>query len=175
MKKYQTIRMLFCFLCGIISVAIIEMGIGFIVYYENIHQYDQVKHIPEIRERIIKDGDTMAYRHFVDSCQSISLRPYSHYLFFSIVMANKYNYVPANYDIYMALHDVFLYNKKLGKMDKKTRAMSMFYLKRGAYNGFQSAIVEMKKLRLSIPIKEPSINPVLDEIENNNDIMLPKN
>jgi hypothetical protein len=165
MKKYQRIRMLFCFLCGIISVAIIEIGIGFINFYKNIHQYDQVKHISEIRERIIKDGDTMAYRHFVDSCQSTSLRPYSHYLFFSIVMANKYNYVPANYDIYVALNDVFLYNKKLGKMDKKTKALSIFYLKRGAYRGYQPAIIEMKKLRLAIPLKEPSVKPILDEIE----------
>lgn len=108
------------------------------------------------KQYLVKNwGDIKAYNQIVETVKNDKHFVYPDYLFYSIVMANMYNYVPANFDVYKALTDLFKQNKKLGKMDKETKKLAVFYLERGAYKGSINAIKEMKRLKLRIPNEEP--------------------
>ena len=91
--------------------------------------------------RIIWHRDTISYEAVRKRYQSI---PNYHSLSaVSMYMANVYDYVPANYDFYKELKDTFDENNI--EMDKETKKLIMFYLRRGAQKGDQRAIEELKK------------------------------
>lgn len=67
-------------------------------------------------------------------------------LYYSLIMANKYNYVPANYDVYKVLTDFFARNN-LGELDPETKQFAESYLEYGAKNGDSIAKVVYDKLK----------------------------
>ena len=73
-------------------------------------------------------------------------------LFYSMLMAGKYDYTPANYDVYQAL-DSFFSRNKLGDFDEETRRLAMQYLKFGAMKGDRAAIKAYDKLNRMKVIK----------------------
>ena len=62
----------------------------------------------------------------------------------SYVMANMYDFTPANYDIYKTIVDT--YAAFSCDMDERTKDFALFYLKRGAEKGDIRAQRELKKL-----------------------------
>lgn len=67
-------------------------------------------------------------------------------LFYSIVMALKYDYAPAYYDVYHAMTSVYSENPKLGKIDDKTKEEAMYFLRLGAQKGDEHAKQELKRI-----------------------------
>ena len=100
-------------------------------------------------------GSIQSYIKVRDSIRNDNRIPYPNYLYYSLIMVNRYNYVPANYDVYMTFKDLYSPKNKVAKMDQMTRYIAFFYLKRGAYKGDTSSIKEMRRLGLDIPRQEP--------------------
>ena len=84
----------------------------------------------EKRKAIMKHGDIVAYPT---------------YLFYSMVMANIYNYAPANYDVFEALNTLFSPRNKIDSMDVNTARIAFFFLKRGKDMGDLKACMEWRK------------------------------
>lgn len=101
-------------------------------YYEN--KLDYVSSQAEVdKDAIIKRGDVIAYNAFIDSVRNDPRVAYnqSNYIDYSIIMAHRHGYDPANYDIYYALMAVFGEEKT----DSATRQLALYYLNRGATRG----------------------------------------
>jgi len=158
------VKVFIFFLLGALSVSVVIIGAEIVNGYIYIYNYEHHKPIPDIRVDIFKHGDVHSYKFLVDSCR-LDKQNFSHYLFYSFIMANTYNYVPANYDVYRALTSAYSPSYGIGKIDDKTKSIALFYLKRGAYKGYRPAIDELRRLGIAVPSSEPSIEPVLKKIE----------
>ncbi len=99
----------------------------------------------EKRKAIMKHGDIVAYHQLVDSVKRMRNMPYPTYLFYSMVMANIYNYAPANYDVFEALNTLFSPRNKIDSMDVNTARIAFFFLKRGKDMGDLKACMEWRK------------------------------
>lgn len=99
----------------------------------------------EKRKAIMKQGDIVAYHQLVDSVKRMRNMPYPTYLFYSMVMANIYNYAPANYDVFEALNTLFSPRNKIDSMDVNTARIAFFFLKRGKDMGDLKACMEWRK------------------------------
>ena len=89
----------------------------------------QPKGLDSLKERVIDNGHIPAY-HLLKNEFRKKKHP-QEYLIYSIVMADKYHYAPANYDVYYCLTSVFDANPSLGKIDKRTKKLALDYLERG--------------------------------------------
>ena len=89
----------------------------------------QPKGLDSLKERVIDVGHIPAY-HLLKNEFRKKKHP-QEYLLYSIVMADKYHYTPANYDVYYCLTSVFDANPSLGKIDKRTKELALDYLERG--------------------------------------------
>ena len=158
------VKIFIFFLCGVFSAFIIIIGTVIVMACINRYNYEHRNPTPDIRVKIYEHGDVKSYKFLVDSCRS-DKQNFSHYLFYSFIMANKYNYVPANYDVYKALVSAYSPRNGIGRIDEKTKSIALFYLMRGAYKGHRPAIDELGRLGLNVPSSEPPIEPVLKEIE----------
>ena len=158
------VRIFIFFLCGALSAFIFIIGTEIVMNYIDYYNYEHRNPTPDIRVKIYEHGDVKSYKFLVDSCRS-DKQNFSHYLFYSFIMANKYNYVPANYDVYKALVSAYSPRNGIGRIDEKTKSIALFYLMRGAYKGHRPAIDELRRLGLDVPSSEPSIEPVLKKIE----------
>ena len=65
------------------------------------------------------------------------------YFYYSFIMATIYEYVPANFDVYCALRDVY---NGLDSLDVDTKYMAMFFLKRGKERGDGRCEKELKQI-----------------------------
>lgn len=100
---------------------------------------DAANGILEIKKQVL-NGNVKYYEALKDS---FNKTPYpEEFLFYSIVMANRFDYVPANYDVYRGLIDSYSKNK-LGHMDDETRKLAMSFLEYGAKKGDKRAIIEL--------------------------------
>lgn len=75
-------------------------------------------------------------------------------LYYSLIMANKYNYVPANYDVYKSLSDFFV-KQDLGTIDNETYKFILSYLYYGCQKGDSASCKDLIKLKhdFSSPIQ----------------------
>lgn len=94
-------------------------------------------------QAVFQKGDTIAYQQIVDSIINDIHSSNSNYFCYSLVMANKYDYTPANYDVYQSLIECYALNNT--EMDDKTKRMAQNYLERGAEKGDMRAIRLLKK------------------------------
>ncbi len=88
------------------------------------------------------DGDTLLYLAVMERCRKVP--NYHNLMDISYVMANMYDFTPANYDIYKTIVDT--YAAFSCDMDERTKDFALFYLKRGAEKGDIRAQRELKKL-----------------------------
>lgn len=84
------------------------------------------------KKAIIEKGDTSAYHHVIDSIQSHKKIPQGNSFYYAFLMATKYGYVPANYDAFCALKNVY---NNIDSLDTETKRMALFFLHRGAKLG----------------------------------------
>lgn len=87
------------------------------------------------KKAIVNKGDTACYKHVVDSIRSHS--QFGYYFYYSFVMAMKYDYTPANYDVYMSLADTYRKENEVGEMDDGIKELGVYFLRRGAVRGDQ--------------------------------------
>lgn len=96
---------------------------------------------------LIYQGDTTIYREIVDSiCKLTPEHP--NYLGMAITMACKNGYVPANFDAYQAIRDIYQLND-LGEMDERTRSLAMIFLYRAVDFGYPRALHELDSLSIT--------------------------
>lgn len=97
----------------------------------------------ELKELVLK-GDTLAY----DELQTAYLdeKYKEEYLLYSIVMADKYNYPPAYFQVYNCLTGVFESGKVI--IDKKTIDLALKYLEKGVELNECQATKELGELYL---------------------------
>ncbi|MCD0465081.1 hypothetical protein [Flavobacterium sp. ENC] len=74
-----------------------------------------------LSKRVIEYGDTKAYFE-IQSIYNIAEQKRTSALYYALIMANKYNYNQAYYDVYEILNST--------KADNKTKEMANEYLKK---------------------------------------------
>ncbi len=94
------------------------------------------------QRKICRLGDIQAYKRMKELYKSKGVE--REVIFYSIVMANRYNYPPAYFDIYMCLWKAFNGGKKadlwdMTRFDIKSKEFAMFYLKKAVVSGNQQA------------------------------------
>lgn len=90
----------------------------------------------------IHDGDTLSYQLVVDSINMLTPE-HPNYLGLALIMANEYDYAPANFDVYLCLKNVFKFND-LGEFDERTKALAMDYFHRALEKGDKRAVKELE-------------------------------
>jgi TPR repeat protein len=84
--------------------------------------------VEELKELIMLKGDTVAYDELAIAYMDEKYD--EEYLIYSLIMANKYNYPPAYYNVYYCLTSVFEHHS-YAEIDEITKEMAIRYLKRG--------------------------------------------
>ena len=97
-----------------------------------------------LKSDILMYGDTAAYIQLKGEFSQ--KRPYDIF-YYALIMANKYNYHKACYDVYKSLVSIYALNPALGEMDSVSISIANEYLRRGAQKGDQRAIRELKKYK----------------------------
>ncbi|MHC0446326.1 hypothetical protein ACWA1F_13030 [Flavobacterium sp. 3-218] len=97
-----------------------------IIESENSASYFQkklknIELMDSLSKRVIEYGDTKAYFE-IQSIYNIGEQKQTSALYYSLIMANKYHYNQAYYDVYYILNSP--------KVDNKTREMANEYLKK---------------------------------------------
>lgn len=101
-----------------------------------------INNIQEIKKQVL-NGNVKYYKVLKDL---FNKNPYSgEFVFYSIMMANRFDYVPANYDVYKGMIDAYS-NNHLGHIDNETYKLALSFLEYGAKRGDKKAIVELQKL-----------------------------
>jgi hypothetical protein len=91
----------------------------------------------QLKERILERGDTMAYRRL--RTQYVHMPPDA-FLFWALIMANKYDHVPAYCDVYYSIVEAYgCQDHDLRTMDPKTRKLALDYLKTAERKGSEEA------------------------------------
>ena len=90
----------------------------------------------------IHDGDTMTYHLVIDSINMFTPE-HPNYLGLALIMANEYDYAPANFDVYLCLKNVYKFND-LGEFDERTKALAFEYFQRALKMGDKRAIKELE-------------------------------
>lgn len=97
------------------------------------------------RLAIKNEGDTTAYKLYIDSIYKNKHVALSNSFIYSLRMAIIHNYTPANYDAYRTISVVYPRNMQ---MDSETKRLSIFLLKRGADRGDKRCLLEIKKMKI---------------------------
>jgi len=100
--------------------------------------------VDDLKFKILWKGDTLAYLKLRDA---FLLGPEENILFWSLIMANKYDYYIAYFDVFFTLKDSYQIRaySSLDRMDKKTRVFALKYLKVAAERGHSDAQDYFKK------------------------------
>ncbi|MGE5436665.1 MAG: hypothetical protein ACM3O3_05505 [Syntrophothermus sp.] len=83
--------------------------------------------INELKELVLLKGDTVAYDELETAFMNEKYK--EEYLIYSMIMANKYNYPRAYFQVYYCL--VSIYEHHLGTIDLETKTLALKYLRRG--------------------------------------------
>lgn len=83
--------------------------------------------IDELKELVLSKGDTAAFNEL--EVAYLNEKNEEEYLLYSLVMANKYNYPRAYFQVYYCLTSVF--DHSVGEIDEETKNTALKYLKKG--------------------------------------------
>ena len=134
----------------------IIIGILLIHYYElykvhnakpnnNNSQYS----IEELKRKVWVKGDIDSYSKLQGAYREM---PPEDFLFWAMYMANKYDYPKAYEDVYYSIEESYSPDSAIFKMDEKTRAFALYYLKLAAQKNDTSASNKIKELKtMNIP------------------------
>lgn len=90
---------------------------------------------------VIKNGDTVSYNNIKQ--YQIDRAVYSDFIYYALIMSDKYHYPQAYYDVYICLFDTYDNKDELGSELKK---MGIEYLKKAAELGVLSAKEDLGKM-----------------------------
>lgn len=104
----------------------------------------------ELKEAILYNGDTSAYYELSVSYFDHSIQ--EEFLFYSLIMANKYDYPQAYFDVYFYLTQIF--SSDINNIDESSANLAIYYLLKANEKGHHQAkdIVE----KYSVTNKENS-------------------
>ena len=93
--------------------------------------------LDSLKNKIFVNGD-------IDSYNELSIAyleyPDEDFLFWALIMANKYDNAEAYLDVYYTLHDSYdCINNNLKEMDEKTKDFALEYLQKSAEKGSSDA------------------------------------
>lgn len=92
----------------------------------------------EMSQKILFQGDTTSYKK-IASFYFSNERNYE-FLYYALVMANKYDYNKAYFDVYIILSKPQTWNIiSFDKLDKRTQKMALFYLLKSHEKGYAEA------------------------------------
>jgi hypothetical protein len=141
----------------IVSSVIIGIIIGVVAsrYYElhklkELHAVNSPHYsIDGLKESVMVKGDIGSYLKL----QSIYRESSSaDFLFWAMLMANKSDYPKAYEDVYYCIEENYPPDSTLFKMDDKTRAFALYYLKQAAMKNDTSASDKLNALKkMNIP------------------------
>ncbi|MEI6754797.1 MAG: hypothetical protein WCK78_16725 [Paludibacter sp.] len=146
-NKFVVNRLLFVLLFIIILLNCCSKSKNTILKMNNLSQnYDS------IANEVIENGDTACYQELwyenIDS-------PNKKFLYYAIIMANKYKYPQAYYDVYDCL--IKAYPDPL-KLDSTTRKMAIEYLIKGAERKHPQSLISLGELYIKgIIIKKDTV------------------
>jgi len=89
------------------------------------------KSFVDLKESVVYKGDTTSFKLLKEQFQGTAY-PYE-LLYYAIVMANKYDYVPANYDVYTCVQQ--LVDKAHLEFNERTWMFVSPFLEKGAKAG----------------------------------------
>jgi len=102
--------------------------------------------INQLLQNAINLGDTLAY----DSISSYSVMQHTNidFYYYSQLMANKYSYSKAYYDLYKTLSEqgTKINNIDIYSSDKHTKQLANYYLLKSWELGFKRASVDIKQI-----------------------------
>ncbi|MBP5515439.1 MAG: hypothetical protein J6X86_00675 [Bacteroidales bacterium] len=122
------------------------------VIVENVSPRYSIKECRVFIDSIVLKGDVLSYAqyHFLRGADypkhsNGSYNDYEHILPYALIMANRYNYAPACFQIYLRTKELYEYYNM--EMDKETHDFIMHYLVKGAQLGYEECIrlLEMEK------------------------------
>lgn len=93
------------------------------------------------QDRVLEYGDTNSY-HEIKS-YNIDTPHYPDFMYYALIMSDKYNYTPAYYDVYYCLFNSFENPDNLGM---KLRNMAIDYLKIAARRKLPEALNDLGQL-----------------------------
>lgn len=152
--KTKSYKLIIAILLAILILIISAIGIG--VYYNSheihfkvgstITTVNSTRPIDKLKSLVLLKGDTTAYAEL--NIAYLNEEYEEEYLFYSLYMANKYNYPPAYFYVFHCLTSIYE-NHKTGKIDKETEALALKYLRKGVELGDVNSILQMSELYTS--------------------------
>ena len=101
--------------------------------------------IKDLKISVITKGDTIAYKNL--KIEYLNTEYYKdEILFYSLMMANKYNYSQAYFDVYKSLTDIYEHDISVGSIDDKTKELALKYLYKGVELNEYDAICKLSEL-----------------------------
>jgi TPR repeat protein len=95
----------------------------------------------ELKKAIIENGDTLAYDKLFT--MYLDYKYQEELLFYSLIMANKYNYIDAYFDVFYEFFSINEYyggeRNSLDSLDKDSKDMAIRYLKQAVNKGHKQA------------------------------------
>jgi len=106
---------------------------------------NQTRPINELKELVLTKGDTVAYDELDIAFMNQKYR--EEYLLYSIIMADKYNYPRAYFQVYYCLTSAFEHH--VGPIDIKTKDLALKYLKKGVDMNESASIMCLSELYMT--------------------------
>ena len=135
---------------------LITLAVGILIGYIGFHLHEnhQLAEVNRNKAKLtpqdslvmkVWQGDTNAYAKLHGEYRDY---PPQYFLFWAMYMANKYDYAYAYEDVFTTMQETY-YNtdSAIFKMDDKTRAFALGYLKTAAQKGDTSAVNLLNEMR----------------------------
>jgi len=90
----------------------------------------------ELLKKVLEEGDTTAYYEI--SVDFFMDDKSEHFLYYALIMANKYNNRQANYDVYNIL--TYLSCNKIETLDSVTKNLALYHLEKAKELGYNGSI-----------------------------------
>ena len=137
-----------------IFIIIVLLGITYTAYYyiensklKEVITGNYTRPIEELKKLVISKGDTKAYYEL--QIAYLNVHYYGEeYLLYSIIMADKYNYPLAYFNVYHCLISILERHSEDGKIDEKTKELALKYLKEGVELNDGQSTHELSELYL---------------------------
>lgn len=108
------------------------------------------KSLSELKSLVLNKGDVKAYDELIAAYLDESNS--EEFLLYAIIMANKFNYPQAYFDVYSCLVNVFY--SDITKIDENTAALAITYLEKAAKKGHEQAQEMVKEFSINSKIPD---------------------
>ena len=112
------------------------------IYYNEKMLRSETYHLCYPVYRCMKSYDIKGYIEFADSIRRDKPKSNEDYLYYALYAAHALDYVPANYDIYKMITEIF--KKYDVEIDEQSKGIAEYYLERGAMLG-DAKCLEIKR------------------------------